>query len=100
MKLTFEMKYEKLSDSMNVICAQRDDLLKNTQELKNSHELLAQEHRETRKHYESLKEKHHKIIEELTVVKETILKMNIIWSDIQSYYTYHTQLHLAVLNHF
>jgi hypothetical protein len=72
------MKYNRLNDVMNITCAERDDTMKKNDILVKTNEKLAIEGKELRKLYEVTREKYNHVIEELTVVKETIIKMNII----------------------
>jgi hypothetical protein len=46
--------------------------------LTKANEKISTEFRDLRRAYESIKEKYNHVVEELVVVKETIIKMNII----------------------
>lgn len=72
------MKYNRLNDVMNLTCSEKDDFARKNEALTKANEKLSVESRELRKLYEITKEKYNHVIEELTVVKETIIKMNII----------------------
>lgn len=78
LKLTYEMKYNKLNDLMNITCSEKDEIAKKNENLSKSNERLSSECRELRKAYEGIREKYNHVVEELVVVKETIIKMNII----------------------
>lgn len=77
LKLTFELKYHRLTDLMNVTCAEKDDLLRRNDALARANDQLAAQGRDSRR-YEAVLEKYNKVTEELAVVKETIIKMNIV----------------------
>lgn len=43
MKLTFEMKYNRLTDLMNVTCAEKDDLSRKNEAMTKANEQLSQQ---------------------------------------------------------
>ena len=78
LKLTYEIKYNRLNGLMNVTCAEKDDLSGKYHAISKAHDKLLAESKELRRLYEYTRDKYNHVIEELAVVKETIIKMNII----------------------
>lgn len=77
-KLGIEVKFQKKSEQLDQACRDKQELTARLQELEKDLKKMKGDNREIRKAYENGKEKYNKIIEELSVVKETILRMNLI----------------------
>lgn len=78
MKLTYEMKWNKLQELMNSTIGEKDELSRRMEVALKNNKALLNDNKELKRAYEVSKEKYNKIIEELTVVKETIVRMNIL----------------------
>ncbi len=51
LKLTFEMKYNRLTDLMNVTCAEKDELFRKNDAMTKANEQLTQQAKESRRRY-------------------------------------------------
>ena len=72
-----EMKYNKQIEKLDEVCRQKEELKMKIDGLQGQLKQIQNENKQIRRAYENGRQKYNKIIEQLGVVKETILRMNI-----------------------
>ena len=72
------MKYSQTLKNLDQVLLEKKNIEAKLEDIQKTLKTVVHENRQLKKAYENGKEKYHQIIEELSVVKQTIIRMNLV----------------------